>query len=139
MSERRPIISDPRHLAALTGSAWLVLRPGVEVTAEFGRLQRSLGGDLRGEDVSYPGPHVSVQGFQDQMEASVVPAVDAWAAATAPLTIRPVRLTSFPTPDQIAILEVEANPALRDSLHRIRREAASRGLVVFSEIAADKW
>jgi len=137
--DRRPFITDPRHLAAVAGSAWLVLRPGPDLEAAFEQLQEVLRWELAGEDVSLPGPHVSIQGFEREDESALVEAVDAWAMATPPLTIRTLRLTGFPAPDQTAIIEVEEDPQLRSALLYLRELSVTKGLSVISEIAPEDW
>jgi hypothetical protein len=137
--DRRPFITDPRHQAAVAGSAWLVLRPGPDLEAAFEQFQEVLRKELAGEDVSFPGPHVSIQGFDTEDERALVAVVDEWAMATPPLSIRTLRLAGFPAPDQTAVIEIEEDPQLRSALLNLRELSVTEGLSVISEIDPEDW
>jgi hypothetical protein len=139
MADREPFISDLRHLDAVAGTAWLVLRPQGEVPDVFTEAQSVVREALEDELVSYPAGHVSIMGFENEDEVALAAAVEAWAAATPPLTLRCRRVTGFPAPDQIAIMEIDDNSDLHAALDRIRDLSDEQRLSGLTEIPADAW
>jgi 2'-5' RNA ligase len=137
-TRRDPFISDERHLAAVAGSSYAVLRPPRDVEAAFGDLQdqiRSRVDDL----ASFPRPHVTICGFPKIAEDAERAVVEAWARETPPLDVTTGGVASFPPPFQVVIAEVVGTAQLRSATARFRRFAAEAAIGFFDNIPVSDW
>ncbi len=63
MDDHIPFITDARHLEAVAGSGYLVLRPPREVSEAYLAVQAEIQGRGLADGLSYPRPHLTLKGF----------------------------------------------------------------------------
>lgn len=136
-----PFIDDPEHIRALDRQRFVVLRPAAPVSESYRQVQGVLRQQLSGLPVSYTArAHVTLAGFAAGTPLeSVQDLVSGWIGDVPALRIEVQRATSFPTPFQIAILQVVKTPALFAALQGLRRKAQERGLSVSAITPAEEW
>ena len=137
----RAFLDDSSHITALEGQRFVVLRARGRPAEEFERVLGVLRARLAGADVSYPAqPHVTLAGFAAGTPIEAVQAiVGAWSQTVAPLRIELERVTIFPPPFQILVLQVRKTPELFAALVDLRRRASESGLVLSTVVAPDAW
>lgn len=130
MSEYIPFINDPVHLARLTGHRYVVLRPNDEVSATHATVQSSVRAQYSDLAISYPArAHVTLKGFPAGTQLEEVQAlVHAWAAGVPSLRIEVERITVFPFPFQVVIVQVRKTATLFHALTSLRALAKQQGL-----------
>ncbi|HYJ59933.1 MAG TPA: serine hydrolase [Actinomycetota bacterium] len=142
------IVLDADHLAAVVGTAYVVLRPTGDLAAAFGRWQGAVLDRLAVADASVPAPHVTMKAIgsaDDPVTSAHVPViaelVEAWAGATPGLTLRATGFDVFDEgEDRVPVATIdtaELLPAMRDLWSR----AAEAGLPVAAAdaIGLDAW
>lgn len=137
-SRRGRFITDPRHLAALAGSSYLVLRPPDDVTTAFMEAQDQLRQWVNNR-VSFPRPHITICGFPRFATDEERRVVETWAQATSSLDVTTRRVSAFPSPTQVVIAEVDGHPHLRLAAATVRSLAADAGVSFVDDIAVSDW
>ena len=141
MTSYDPFIDDRAHIEALDRQRFVVLRAPSKVGAAFTHIQRAFRERLQGRPVSYPArAHVTLCGFAAGTPLhSVQELVGTWAPKASPLRIEIDRVSWFPPPFQIVIVEVRKTPALFSALAALRAQAEQRRLVVSTVVPVEKW
>jgi 2'-5' RNA ligase len=141
MAPYLPFIDDPVHIDTLDRQRFIVLRAPVSVSAVYGRIQRTFRDRLRGLPVSYPArAHVTLCGFDAGTSLNAVQELArSWAVTVPPLRIEVERVSSFPAPFQIVIVEVRRVPALFSALANLRARAVDGRLAVSTVVPVEKW
>ena len=141
MTRYRPFVDDPVHIAQLLGQRYVVLRVTGALYESYRRVETEVRRRLQGLPVSYPAqPHVTLIGLDPTTsEAQVRDLVSDWATDVAPLDLHAKRVSSFPSPFQIVVVEVLRTPALARALSSLRGEAKRRGLRDLARIAPEDW
>src|SRR5438046_1165633 len=136
-----PFIEDPTHIKILSGQRFVVLRAPVAVSAPYRQVQSALRERLRGEPVSYPArAHVTLCGLAAGTPLHAVQElVRGWSAHVSPLRIEIERVSWFPPPFQIVIVEVRRTPALVSAFADLRTQAEEQGLVVSTVLPVEQW
>src|SRR5207245_6286503 len=88
VTQRRPIIDDPRFIAGVRGERYAVLLARGDVLAACDQAQGALRERLAGLDVVYPRAHLTLASFARGTEIrEVQAALDRWAGGTAPVSL----------------------------------------------------
>ncbi len=134
-------IEDPKHLSELDRQRFVVLRMPPAVTGTHGHVQEAVRQRLSALPVSYPArAHVTLCGFAAGTAlAAVQEVVGAWARSVPPLLIDVERVTAFPPPFQVVVVQVRKTPELFAALASLRRRAEERGLGLSTLVPADQW
>ena len=137
----QPFIDDPVHLKALDRQRFVVLRAPRTVRVAYSQIQRTFRERLRGLSVSYPArAHVTLCGFAAGTSLHAVQElVRSWARAVPPLRIELARVSTFPSPFQIVIVEVRKTPALFAALAGLRARAEDERLTVSTVMPVERW
>jgi 2'-5' RNA ligase len=137
----QPFIDDPVHLKALDRQRFVVLRAPRTVSVAYSQIQRTFRERLRGLPVSYPArAHVTLCGFAAGTSLHAVQKlVRSWALAVPLLRIEISRVSAFPSPFQIVIVEVRKAPALFAALAGLRARAEDERLTVSTVIPVERW
>jgi 2'-5' RNA ligase len=124
----RPFITDPEHIARLEGQPFVVLRPAGAIEEIYAQVQGVVKVRLAGLPVSYPAqPHVTLTGFPKGTPlASVRDLVAQWASTISDVQIEAERVSFFPAPFQIVIVQVRKTAALFHALASLRERATRR-------------
>ena len=129
MMDRRPIIDDPRFIAGVRGERYAVLLARGDVLAACDEAQGALRERLAGLDVVYPRAHLTLASFARGTEIrEVQAALDRWAGATAPVSLRLERIAAFGPPHQVVYATTRKTAPLERAYARLRRESRLRGL-----------
>jgi 2'-5' RNA ligase len=141
MTPYDPFIDDRAHIEALDRQRFVVLRAPFNVSAAFGHSQRAFRERLQGRPVSYPArAHVTLCGFAAGTPLqSVQELVRTWALKAMPLRIEIDRVSWFPPPFQIVIVEIRKTSALCSALVDLRAQAERRRLVVSTVVPVEQW
>jgi len=141
MNSYKPFIDDPSTLAKLAGQRFVVLRPSGPLPSAFRRLQHTIKQQLQGMPAAFPAePHVTLAGYAVGTELDELSdIVTAWARTIAPLQLAVVRISAFPAPFQILIVQLRKTPELLHALSHLRDSAALRGLEVITVMPAAQW
>jgi 2'-5' RNA ligase len=141
MSSYRPFIDDPAHIALVEGERYVVLRPTAPIPDIYDRVQALFKEKLAGLPVSYPAqPHVTLAGLASGTPLeSVRDLVAQWARTIPPLQIDVEKVSSFPTPSQIVIVQVRKTAELFGALSSLRAAARQRELGDLAVIAPTDW
>lgn len=137
----QPFIDHPDHIAALNGQRFVVIRAPFFVNAAYRGVQDVLRDRFRGQPVSFPAyGHVTLCGLAAGASLEAVQAlVRDWAIGASPFHIEIERVTWFPPPFQIPIVEVRKTPALSSALTDLRSRAEQAGLVVSTVVPVEAW
>lgn len=137
----RPFIDDPAHLALLEGQRYVVLRAAGAVRDAYAQVQRTVREKLAGLSVSYPAhPHVTLAGLaQGTAVDAVRELVAEWAPSVAPVHLDVERVNAFPTPFQIAFVQIRKTPELERAMSSLRERAQRHGLTDVARIAPADW
>jgi 2'-5' RNA ligase len=137
----QPFIDDPRHLSELDRQRFVVLRIPPSVTGTYGQVQKAVRQRWSALPVSYPArAHVTLCGFAAGSALDAVQeVVSYWARTVPPLLIEVERVSAFPPPFQIVIVQVRKTPALFAALTSLRERAEQRGLVVSTHVPLEQW
>jgi 2'-5' RNA ligase len=137
----QPFIEDPEHLRELDRQRFVVLRMPSAVTATYGPVQDAVRQRLSALPVSYPArAHVTLCGFvAGTALAAVQEMVGPWARSMPSLLIEVERVSAFPPPFQVVVLQVRKTPELFAALVSLRRRAEERQLVLSTLVPADQW
>lgn len=130
MVRRRPIITDPAHLADAAGTAYVCVRPSGEVAEAFDRMQGRIR-DVVGEDrASWPAAHMTLHGFGSRehpldaaAEHEIASFVERWAGVTRPLELRVDGIEVF-AEERIPIVRIRGTEALGAAIAVIRSGSA---------------
>jgi 2'-5' RNA ligase len=141
MTQYKPFIEDPEHLARLEGQRFVVLRAVGAVAEAFRPIQNALRDHLRGKPISYPAqPHVTLAGFSAGTEITAVhDLVTHWAQSVPPLQLAVERVSAFPAPFQVLIVEIRRTPALYQALVTLRQEGHRRNLDSVGLTPPEQW
>jgi len=122
-----PLIDDPDHVARLEGHRYVVLRPTGAVPNVHDRIRALLKEKLTGLEVSYPAQgHVTLAGFANGALEAVRRLAADWAATVPALRLEVQRVSVFPTPFQVVILQIRRTAELFEALASLRRLADRR-------------
>jgi 2'-5' RNA ligase len=135
--DREPFITDPRHLSAVAGSSFLVLRPPERVRAAYAEVQAAVRDRAEGRG-SYPAPHVTICGFPQPASAAEASIVSEWAERTRPLRVAAADVSAFPAIKTVIVV-VEDDPDLRAAAASVRAVSTDVGLPVYDEIPVADW
>jgi 2'-5' RNA ligase len=137
----QPFIDDPQHLRELDRQRFVVLRVPSPVNETYRQVQESVRQRLTAMPVSYPArPHVTLAGFAAGTDLNAVQeVVRSWARSVPPLSVEVERLTSFPPPFRIAIVQVRKSTELFAALASLWRRAEACGLVLSTLVPPDQW
>jgi 2'-5' RNA ligase len=137
----QPFIDDPVHIKALDRQRFVVLRAPLTVSVVYSQIQKTIRERLRGLPVSYPArAHVTLCGFAAGTSLHAVQElVRSWALAVPPLRIELARVSAFPSPFQIVIVEVRKTPALFSALAGLRARAQDERLTISTVMPVEKW
>lgn len=134
MGERRPIITDPDHLAEAAGSAYVCVRPGGAVAEAFDAMQARLRDVVREDRASWPAAHLTLKGFGTRAgpldaaaERTISPVVERWANETPPLELAIEGVEVFED-DRIPVVRIQRSHQLGDALTSFRSAASTVGL-----------
>ena len=141
MESYRPFIDDPAYLPRLDRQRFVVLRAPEPVASAYEQVRNALRHRLDGQPVSFPArPHVTLCGFSAGTDlGSVQELVRAWAPQVGELPIEIERVSVFPSPFQIVIVEVRRAPALHAALADLRARATAANLAVSTVMAVENW
>lgn len=141
MRPYRPFIDDPDHIARLEGQRYVVLRPIGMIPDVYAQVQAVVKANLAGLPVSYPAqPHVTLTGFPKGTHLeSVRELVAQWTPTISDLRVEVERVSFFPTPFQIVILQVKKTAALFDALATLREWAKKRDFGDLPTTPAADW
>ena len=141
MSLYQPFIDDPNDIARLEGQRYVVLRPTGAVPDVHGQVRSLAKERLAGLDVSYPArAHVTLTGFPEGTHLEAIRELVAeWAPTVAPLQIEVERVSSFPSPFKIVIVQVRKTTELFDALASLRGRATGRKFGELSLIRPADW
>jgi 2'-5' RNA ligase len=141
MSHYQPFIADPTHLSELDRQRFVVLRMPQTATEMYGHVQGLVRQRLSALPVSYPArPHVTLCGFPaGTVLAAVQETVESWARSIPSLAIEVERMSTFPPPFQVVIVQVRKTPELLAAVAGLRRQAEERRLVLSTLVPADQW
>ena len=136
-----PFIEDPAHLKELAGGQFVVLRAPLSLSDEFRRIQQGFRERLDGQPVSYPArAHVTLAGFAPGAGSGELrDFVAQWARAVAPLRVEACKVSTFPAPFQIVIIEIRKTAALQRALSSLRAAVADPALLIDAGISAQDW
>jgi len=137
----QPFIDNPGHIRTLERQRFVVLRPLPAVTKIHREVQRTLRQKLATLPVSYPAQaHVTLCGFAAGAElGSVQDLVRRWARSVPPLIIEVERVTSFPPPFQVVVVQVRRTPELSAALAGLRQRAQTERFDVSTNMPVDRW
>lgn len=145
MTEHRPIITDPAHLAELAGTAYLCVRPTGEVADAYERIQRPLRAIVGEDSASWPAVHMSLGGFgsaerplAEPMERAIASVVEAAVREISPLHLGVDRVDAF-SEARIHIVRIRRTAELSTILGRVRRRVTAVGLPAQEHIAVEDW
>jgi len=141
MNSYIPFITEPATLARLSGQRFVVLRPGGPLPAAFRRVQDPVKQHLKGASASFPTePHVTLAGFAVGTKLDELSdVVTAWARTVAPLHLEVERVSAFPAPFQILVVQIQKTVELFHTLSSLRDSAAQRNLALTTVMPAAKW
>ena len=129
MNVYHPFIDDPGDIALVEGERYVVLRPNGIVLDVYERVRTLIRKKFPGLTVSYPAQaHVTLTGFPKgtQLE-SVRELVAQWAATIPRLRLEVERVSVFPSPFQIVIVQVRRTAELVDTIASLRERVKQRG------------
>jgi 2'-5' RNA ligase len=137
----RPFINDPDHLRLLDGQRYVVLRATGPIRAAYVQVQGLVRETLADLDVSYPAePHLTLLGLAAGTGLEAVRGlVSDWARDVPPLELEIEKVSVFPSPFQIVIVQIRKNPTLFGAMSRLRERAHQQGLVDLADIAPNDW
>jgi 2'-5' RNA ligase len=137
----QPFIDDPEHIRLLEGQRFVVLRPGRAVREAHRDVQRLLRQQFPAFPLSYPArAHVTLAGFESGTPLDALQKlVESWARAVSAFRIAADRVTFFPPPFQIAIVQVSKTPELFAALSALRQRADEKRLAVSTAVPARDW
>lgn len=137
----RPFMDDPRHIAPLDGQRYVVLRASGAVKDEYVRIQAATKERLAGLEVSYPAqPHVTLLGLAEGTAVDAVrELVTDWASSVPPLVLEIEKVSIFPTPAQIVIVQLHKTPDLARAMTSVRAQARERGLSDLAKVSSADW
>jgi 2'-5' RNA ligase len=118
----RPFIDDREHIARLEGQRYVVLRPTGIIPDVYAQVQAVVKEKLAGLPVSYPAqPHITLAGFPKGTHLeSVRQVVAEWTPTISALQVEIERVSFFPAPFQIVIVQVRKTAALFTALVTLR-------------------
>ena len=130
MKEYRPFIDDSAYLSGLAGHRYVVLRPIGEVPNVYATVQTAIQGRFPDLAITYPAhAHVTLKGFPAGTPLAAVQAlVHAWATEASPLQVGVERVTVFPKPFKIVLMQVRKTADLFHALVRLRALAEQHHL-----------
>jgi hypothetical protein len=130
VKDYHPFIDDSAYRARLAGHRYVVLRPRGEVSTVYTTVQTAIQARFSDLAISYPAQaHVTLKGFPAGTPLAAVQAlVQTWAAEAPPLQVAVERVTIFPEPFKIVIVQVRKTVALFHALVRLRNLAERRTL-----------
>jgi hypothetical protein len=136
-----PFIDDPKDLARLEGQRYVVLRPTGAVPHVHRQVRAQARERLADADVSFPATaHVTLAGFPAGTSLDALREVAGeWARTVAPLRIEIESVHCFPTPFQIAIVQIRKTRELFDALASLRARATDGRLSDVSPIQPSDW
>jgi 2'-5' RNA ligase len=125
-----PFIDDPDHIALVEGERFVVLRPTGIVRDAHDQIRTLIKRRFPALPVSYPAQaHVTLTGFPKGTRLeSVQELVGQWAATIPRLRLEVERVSVFPSPHQIVIVQVRRTAELFDALVSLRESARQFGL-----------
>lgn len=144
MREYLPFINDPAHLDRLKGHRYIVLRPNDAVSATHATVQSVVRTKFSDLAISYPArAHVTLTGFPPGTPLEAVQVlVHLWATGVPSLLLEVERVSVFPSPFQIVIVQVRKTAALFHALGSLRTLAKRQGLPDWPEgtlPSVDDW
>jgi len=141
MYQYQPFIEDPQHRTELDRQRFVVLRMPSAVTGIYEQVQEAVRHRVSALPVSYPArAHVTLCGFAAGAAlAAVQEVVGSWARAMPSLLIDLERVSTFPSPFQIVMVQVRTTPELFTALASLRQRAGQRGLVLSTVVPAEQW
>jgi hypothetical protein len=130
VKDYRPFIDDSAYLSGLAGRRYVVLRPIGEVPNVYATVQTAILERFSDLAISYPAQaHVTLKGFPAGTPLAAVQAlVQMWATEAPPLQVEVERVTVFPEPFKIVIVQVRKTAELFHALVRLRALAEQRNL-----------
>ncbi len=139
-----PIVVDREHLRAAAGTAYVLLRPVADLADAFTRWQGDVLDRLGGARASVPAAHATVKAFGSTGEpidaageARILEVVQAWAAATPPVTLTAEALDVFEADEWLPVVRLAPIPALADLWTRAAAAGLPRGYA--DDIGAEGW
>ena len=137
----RPFIDDPNDIARLEGQRYVVLRPTGVVPDVHGHVRSLIKKQLANCEVSYPAQaHVMLSGFPKGTHLeSVRELVAQWARSIAPLRVEVERISYFPAPFQIVIVQVMKTTELFEASAALRARAKQRELGDVAVVSPTDW
>jgi 2'-5' RNA ligase len=122
-------------------SGFVVLRIPPAATGTYSNIQNALRHRLSALPVSFPArAHVTLCGFAAGTSlAAVREVVGSWASSSSRLLIDVERVSTFPPPFQIVMVQVRKTAELARALTSLRQRAEERGLVLSSLVPSDQW
>lgn len=134
-------IDDPSQIAELEGQRFVVLRPVAEVAAAYREVRQRVGMALHGRPAPCPAePHVTLAAVgQRAPVARVREIVTDWAQETPALRLEIERVSVFPAPFQIVIVQIRRTPELFEALTSIRRRIGEAGLQDLAAVSPAQW
>lgn len=143
MNAYQQFINDPEHLARLEGQRYVVLRPTGQVPITYQEVKTSVCEVLSAKTASYPAlPHVTLMGFPSGTPLDdVQAAVSSWAPGIPSLSIEVEKISFFPAPFQIVILQIAKTPHLKGALASLREQVREHGFPDWppSRPSVDDW
>jgi 2'-5' RNA ligase len=125
-----PFINDAVYRTGLAGQRYVVLRPLGKVANVYTTVQAAIQARFSDLVISYPAQaHVTLKGFPAGTPLGAVQTlVQRWATAASPLRVEVERVTVFPEPFKIVIVQVRKTAELYHALARLRALAEQRNL-----------
>lgn len=133
-----PYITDPRHLEALSGTRYLVLRPSQQLAAEYLRVQAVLRALPVGNRLSFPAPHLTLKGYGTGSDEALVQTVQVWAEEATPPIVEVEAVDAFPD-FRVLIVRIQRHASLVEAMTGIREASASLPMASQDEIAIEDW
>jgi 2'-5' RNA ligase len=134
-------IDDPSHIAQLDRQRFVVLRAPAAVASVYAEVRSQVLERLQGQPISFPArAHVTLCGFAAGTSIDAVrELVREWAPALSRIPLEVERVSVFPTPFQIVIVQVRKHPALYAALADLRARAGRARLAVSTLIPVEQW
>jgi len=137
-----PVITDPAHLTAAAGTAYVAARPSGSLAELFESVQTQVRERLGGESALSPRAHVTFKAFgsaphpvDEAGAAAIADVARAWAEVTPPLTLTAEALEVMDE-EQVPYIRLRASDELRRATDDLRERTGDAGL---PPAESDRW
>jgi 2'-5' RNA ligase len=143
-----PIVTDPRTLAELPRSAYVLLRPAGDLADAFERWQGGVLDRLGGASCALPAPHVTLKAWGSSVapvaatdEARIADVVAAWSTDTAAIRLEAASLDAWDGDEAVPVALLTMTDQLAAAIRDLWTRSADAGLPAgySDDIGAEGW